>query len=72
MIFRVSACFYFRGGLLGQFRAAHRPQDAVTCMAVDAKNLHLFTGDAYGYIKVRCLIGKLSYAAFAGLLYDAA
>ena len=41
------------GGLLGQFVAAHNKEAVVLCLATDAENKYLFTGDSSGHLKVR-------------------
>ncbi|XP_071962420.1 WD repeat-containing protein on Y chromosome-like [Antedon mediterranea] len=43
---------HHKGGLLGQFNAAHKPNEAVVAMTTDSKNEFLITGDTLGYIKV--------------------
>ncbi|XP_013411389.1 WD repeat-containing protein on Y chromosome [Lingula anatina] len=43
---------HHQGGLLGQFNAAHKPDEAVLAMATDSQNEYLITGDTAGYIKV--------------------
>ncbi|ALC39413.1 CG40551, partial [Drosophila busckii] len=40
------------GGILGQFLAVHKVGDCVLTMCTDRKNRFLFTGTAFGYIKV--------------------
>ena len=41
-----------KGGLLGQFNAAHREGESVSAMETDVLNNFLITGDSTGYIKV--------------------
>ncbi|XP_033123331.1 WD repeat-containing protein on Y chromosome-like isoform X2 [Anneissia japonica] len=43
---------HHKGGLLGQFTASHKPNEAVVAMTTDSKNEFLITGDTLGYIKV--------------------
>ncbi|XP_030855252.1 WD repeat-containing protein on Y chromosome isoform X3 [Strongylocentrotus purpuratus] len=43
---------HHKGGLLGQFNAAHKPGEAVLAMATDEENEILITADTLGYIKV--------------------
>ncbi|KAH8409406.1 hypothetical protein KR222_002579, partial [Zaprionus bogoriensis] len=40
------------GGILNQFNAVHKTGDCVLTMATDRKNRFLFTGTAFGYVKV--------------------
>ncbi|XP_053961506.1 WD repeat-containing protein on Y chromosome isoform X1 [Anastrepha ludens] len=41
-----------RGGYLKEFNSSHRTGDCVLTMATDRKNRYLFTGTAFGYIKI--------------------
>uniref|UniRef100_B7FF09-2 Isoform A of WD repeat-containing protein on Y chromosome n=1 Tax=Drosophila willistoni TaxID=7260 RepID=B7FF09-2 len=41
-----------RGGYMNEFLAVHKTGDCVLTMATDRKNRFLFTGTAFGYIKV--------------------
>ncbi|CAD6999267.1 unnamed protein product [Ceratitis capitata] len=41
-----------RGGYLNEFLSTHRTGDCVLTMATDRKNRYLFTGTAFGYIKI--------------------
>ncbi|XP_075152554.1 WD repeat-containing protein on Y chromosome-like [Haematobia irritans] len=43
---------HYRGGFLKQFNAIHKTGDCVLAMSTDRKNRYLFTGTAFGYIKI--------------------
>ncbi|XP_041468554.1 WD repeat-containing protein on Y chromosome-like isoform X2 [Lytechinus variegatus] len=43
---------HHKGGLLGQFNAAHKPGESVLAMATDTENEILITADTLGYVKV--------------------
>ncbi|XP_055855750.1 WD repeat-containing protein on Y chromosome-like [Episyrphus balteatus] len=40
------------GGYLSEFNAVHKSGDCILAMATDKKNRYLFTGSAFGYVKV--------------------
>ncbi|KAJ8045382.1 WD repeat-containing protein on Y chromosome [Holothuria leucospilota] len=43
---------HHKGGLLGQFNAAHKPKESILTMATDSNNEFLITGDTMGYVKI--------------------
>lgn len=40
------------GGYITQFSAIHKTGDCIQCMTTDKKNQYLFTGTAFGYVKI--------------------
>lgn len=41
-----------RGGYLNNFNAIHKTGDCILAMSTDRKNRYLFTGTAFGYVKI--------------------
>lgn len=40
------------GGIISSFKAVHKAGDCVLAMTTDRKNRFLYTGTAFGYVKV--------------------
>lgn len=40
------------GGFIKEFSAIHKTGDCIQCMTTDKKNHYLFTGTAFGYVKI--------------------
>lgn len=56
---------HHKGGLLGQFNAAHKPGEAVLAMATDEENEILITADTLGYVKVFILMIRVTNRLFS-------